>query len=48
MDLKEFVLTMLNANNNIFVEHIAINKQEKMLVYSKRQVHIKAEANISS
>ena len=35
---KDFVIAALDANSKTFVIHVAIQKREKMLVHSKRQV----------
>ena len=34
----------LNADSKIFMMHMAIKKQEKILVHSKKQAQIKAKA----
>ena len=36
IDLKEFIITALDADSEIFVIHIAIKEQEKMLMHSKK------------
>ena len=34
---KKFIIVALNINNKMFMVHVAIRKQGKMLVYSKKQ-----------
>ena len=36
IDKKNFVIATLNANSEMFVIHIAIKEQKKMLMYYKR------------
>ena len=40
---KKFVIAALSANSKIFVIHVAIQKQEKMLIHFKKQAQIKAQ-----
>ena len=42
VDLKEFVIAVLDADSKIFVMHVTIRKQEKMPIYSKKQAQIGA------
>ena len=37
VNLEEFIITTLDVDNKIFVIHVAIREQEKMLVHSKKQ-----------
>ena len=39
---KEFVMVTLNVNNKTFVVYVAIQKQEKMPVHSKKQAQVRA------
>ena len=36
IDLKEFILAALDADSKTFVVHVAIQEQEKMLVYLEK------------
>ena len=38
IDKKDFVIAILDANNKIFVMHVAIQEQERMPIHSKKQV----------
>ena len=42
VDPKEFVIATLDADSKTFVMHVAIQKREKMLVYSKMQAWVRA------
>ena len=48
VDLKEFVIAALDADNETFEMHVAIREREEMLVHSKRQAQIEAEAHIDA
>ena len=37
IDKKHFVIVALDANNKIFIVHVAIWEREKIPVYSKKQ-----------
>ena len=39
---KEFIIAVLNIDNEMFVMHVAISKREKMLVHSKKQAKVGA------
>ena len=40
---KNFVIAALDANSEMFIVHVVIQEQEKILVHSKRQAQIKAQ-----
>ena len=42
IDKKDFVIVVLDVNSKTFVIHVTIQKQEKMLLHSKKQAQIKA------
>ena len=42
IDKKDFVIVALDADNKIFVVHVAIREQERMPVHSEKQAQIKA------
>ena len=42
IDKKDFVIVALNANSEMFIEHVAIREQEEILVHFKKQAQIKA------
>ena len=44
IDKKNFVITALNANSEMFVIYIVIQEQKKMLVYFKKQAQIKTSS----
>ena len=44
VDLKDFVIAVLDADSETFVEHMAIRKCEKMAMDSDRKAQIKAQS----
>ena len=40
IDPKEFIIAVLNIDSKLFVVHVTIQEQEKMLVHSKNQAQI--------
>ena len=43
---KDFVIAALNANNKIFVVHVAIRERERIPVYFKSQAQIEAQVGV--
>ena len=46
IDLKKFIIAILDINNKIFVIYIVIQKEKKMLVLFKRQTQIKIKFQV--
>ena len=40
VDLKKFIIAILDANSETFIVHVAIYKQEEIKVYSKKRAQI--------
>ena len=48
LDIKEFVIAVLDVDSKTFVVHVAIRKQEEMPVHSERHGLIKAQSRAQS